>query len=83
MFALRATYHTTLQATPCQLVFGQDAMFNVKFQADWQLIKQKQQKIIQQNNQRENNRRVPHEYKVGDKVLCQTLTKSKYGENPY
>jgi len=83
MFALRATYHTTLQATPCQLVFGRDAMLNVKFQADWQLIKQRKQKIIQQNNQRENNRRIPHEYKVGDKVLYQTLTKSKYGENPY
>jgi len=38
MFALRATYHTTLQATPCQLVFGRDAMLNVKFEANWQLI---------------------------------------------
>jgi len=33
MFALRATYHTTLQATPCQLAFGIDAMLNVKFEA--------------------------------------------------
>ena len=28
MFALRATYHTTLQATPMQLVFGRDAILN-------------------------------------------------------
>jgi hypothetical protein len=30
MFAVRATYHTTLQASPMQLVFGQDAILNVK-----------------------------------------------------
>jgi len=30
MFALRATYHGTLQTTPCQLVFGRDAIENVK-----------------------------------------------------
>ncbi len=41
MFVLRATYHIALQATPCQLVFGQDAMLNVKFEADWQMIKQR------------------------------------------
>jgi len=46
MFALRAAYHTTLQATPCQLVFGRDAMLNVKFEANWQLIKQRKQKRI-------------------------------------
>ena len=28
MFALRATYHTTLQATPMQLVFGRDVILN-------------------------------------------------------
>jgi len=83
MLALRATYHTTLQATPCQLVFGRDAMLNVKFEADWQIIKQRKQRIIHQNNQKENSRRIPYQYKVGDKVLYQTLTKSKYGENPY
>jgi len=44
MFTLRATYHTTLQATPMQLVFSRDTMLNVKFQADWQFIKELKQK---------------------------------------
>jgi hypothetical protein len=26
MFAIRATYHTTLQATPMELVFGHDSI---------------------------------------------------------
>ena len=56
MFAMRATYHTTLQASPMQLVFGRDAMLNVQFIADWQASKNRKQKLIAQNNQRENSK---------------------------
>ena len=35
MFALRATYHITLQASLMQLVFDQDAILNTKHVADW------------------------------------------------
>ena len=34
MFAVRAPYHTTLQASPMQLVFGRDAILNNKHVAD-------------------------------------------------
>ena len=37
-FAVRATYHTTTQATPMQLVFGRDAILNVKHVHDWEEI---------------------------------------------
>ena len=67
--AMRATVHTTTRATPSQLVFGRDAMLNVSFEADWQYIKDQKQKLILQNNQRENAKRLPHTYKVGDKVM--------------
>ena len=30
-FAICSTYHTTLKATPGQLVFGQDMIFNIKY----------------------------------------------------
>ena len=33
-FATRATVHTTMQATPMQLVFGRDAILNVKHEAN-------------------------------------------------
>ena len=58
MFALRATYHTTLQATPAQLVFGRDAILNTVFEANWQLIKERKQKIINLNNAHENAMRM-------------------------
>ena len=34
MSAVRATYHITLQASPMQLVFGRDAILNIKHVAD-------------------------------------------------
>jgi transposase InsO family protein len=38
MFAVRATYHTTMQATPMQLVLGCDSILNSKFEANWAFI---------------------------------------------
>ena len=35
MFAVRSTYHTTLQASLMQLVFGRDTILNIKHVADW------------------------------------------------
>jgi hypothetical protein len=33
-WAIRSTYHTTLQATPCQLLFGRDVIHNIAFKAN-------------------------------------------------
>ena len=49
-FALRATVHTTLQATPSQLVFGRDHILNIKFQANCKNILNQKQKRINKNN---------------------------------
>ena len=62
MFATRATYHTTLQATPAQLVFGRDAILNTQFKANWKYIKERKQKLIEQNNKRKNKKQIAHEY---------------------
>ena len=68
-FAVRSTYHTTLQATPGQLVFGRDLILNCEFIADWKAIKKQKQQLINKNNQRKNNKRKEHRYQVGDRVL--------------
>jgi hypothetical protein len=34
-YAIRSTFHTTLKATPGQLVFGRDMVLPIKFMADW------------------------------------------------
>jgi len=52
--AMNSTVHTTARATPTQLVFSRDTMLNASFQAHWQFIKERKQKLILQNNKREN-----------------------------
>ena len=54
MFAVRATYHTTLQASPMQLVFGRDVILSIKHVADWEHIRQRKQLRINHNNKQEN-----------------------------
>jgi hypothetical protein len=34
-WAIRSAYHTTLQATPCQLVLARDMSHNFAFKANW------------------------------------------------
>ena len=79
-FAMRSTVHTTNRATPAQLVFGRDAIHNVRFEADWNFIKSRKQRVIKQNNQRENAKRIPHQYSVGDRVLIVNDPEQKHGE---
>jgi hypothetical protein len=55
-FALRSTYHTTLQVTPGQLVFGRDMVLNVQHLTDWTAIKACKQQIIHKNNRIENSK---------------------------
>jgi hypothetical protein len=68
-YAIRSTFHTTLKATPGQLVFGRDMVLPIKFMADWGAIEQQHQKEMGRNNRRENASRISHDYKVGDKIL--------------
>jgi hypothetical protein len=74
--AIRSTYHTTLQATPCQLVFGRDMIHNIAFRANWDKIQKRKQKqdIINKSNQKENKNKsqITYEYKVGDQELLET-----------
>jgi hypothetical protein len=67
-FAVRSTYHTTLRATPAQLVFRRAKMLPIKFKANWTTIQQRRLQEVQQNNKSKNMKHIPHNYEVGDKV---------------
>ena len=41
----------------------------ISFKADWAAINARKQLEINRNNARENKKRIPHEYHVGDRVL--------------
>jgi len=44
--AVNSTVHATSRATPTQLVFGRDTMLNASFQADWQFIEERKQRLV-------------------------------------
>ena len=50
IFAVRATYHIILQASQMQLVFGRDAILNIKHVSDWEHIRKRKQLQINHNN---------------------------------
>ena len=81
--AMRATVHTTMRATPAQLVFGRDMLHNVRFEADWKFIKERRQRVIRQNNKKENAKRVPYTYTVGQKVKILQDNNRKFGDPRY
>ena len=81
-FAVRATFHTTTKKTPGQLVFNRDMILNIKHVADWEFIRARKQQLINKNNARENSNRIPHVYRVGDKVLLKKGNENKY-EPPF
>ena len=54
---------------------------NVSFEANWQCIKDLKQKLILQNNARENASRILHQYLVGDRVMVRRNPNRKHGTN--
>jgi hypothetical protein len=81
--AVRATWHSTLQASPMQLVFQRHAFQPISYKPDWELIQARKQAKINKNNQQENSSRIPHEYSVGDKVLVEQVVKTKFSRDKY
>jgi hypothetical protein len=46
-FGIRSIFHTTLQASPGQLVSGRDMIHDIRFQANWERIKKIKSKKLQ------------------------------------
>ena len=68
-YAIRSTYHTTLEATPAQMVYGRDMVLPIRFTTDWARLQLKRQAEINKNNLKENKKRITHAYALQDKVL--------------
>ena len=68
-WAIRSTHHSVLKASPGQAIFGRDMLFDIPFLCDWSDIGKRRQQLIDKSNARENKKRVPHDYKVGQKAL--------------
>ena len=49
-WAIRSTVHTTLKASPAQLVFGRDMIFDLSFKVKWRDTTDNRNKRILENN---------------------------------
>jgi hypothetical protein len=87
-WAIRATYHMVLKASPDAAIFEQDMLFDILFVADWHKIGEQWQLLTNCGNQQENNKQIDYNYKVGDKVLVinegiPRKAESAYGKKPW
>ena len=67
---------------PGQIVFVRDMILNMQYLADWTVINACKQELICKNNIIENSKSIPHQYKVGEKVMLENHHANKY-EQPY
>ena len=81
-WTIRSTYHSAIQTSPGQLVFGRDMIINATYLANWKFIKSKQQSQTIKNNLRENASRSDHEYHINDYVYIKTSSIRKL-EQPH
>jgi len=86
VFATRAALHGTLKGSPGSLVFGRDMLLDIPLIADWNLIREWRQQIIDQRLVEANRKRFSYDYQVGQQVLKFNYKPNKLqqrAEGPY
>eukprot|EP00977_Amphora_coffeiformis_P007532 scaffold1646_cov115-Amphora_coffeaeformis.AAC.1 len=75
--AIRSAVHTTLQVSPGALVFHRDMFLPIPILADYNVIRQRRQAVIDENNRKVNLRRRFKDYSPNDQVLLLIPRKGK------
>ena len=70
-YAVRCSYHNTLQDTPGKLVFGRYMIPDTNFQQNYKEMSLRKQKLINNYNYRENENQVQYDYEVSHYVYIQ------------
>ena len=70
-WAIRASYHRTIMATPGQDIFGRDMLLNLASVVDWRVVTAAKQRQLDIDNVREKPKRVTHDYAIGDRVYAE------------
>ncbi len=68
-WAIQATYHTVLQASPGQLIFGHNMLLNLNYNAKWKDIQKHHQSLIDKQCETENCHCIDFDWKVDDQAL--------------
>ncbi|KAE8993900.1 hypothetical protein PR001_g19447 [Phytophthora rubi] len=81
-YAIRASYHTVLRASPAQLLFGEDMITRELHFANWSFLSKQRFMAILQDNDRENRKRIQHFYRVGDNVMLRIPARERKKTDP-
>ncbi|KAG6603064.1 Pol Polyprotein [Phytophthora cinnamomi] len=81
-YAIRASYHSILRASPAQLLFGEDMLTRHLHFANWNYLSKQRFMAILQDNDRENLRRVQHFYREGDTVMLRIPARERKKTDP-
>ena len=73
-WAIRASHHRAIMATPGQAVFGRYMLFNIASVVDWRVLTAVKQRQVYIYNVRENARRVTHYYTIGNQAYVKTTS---------
>jgi transposase InsO family protein len=77
MFATRATLHGTLRSTPGAIAFSRDMVLDIPLVADFQVLQERRQQLIDKRLIESNRKRFSYDYRVGDRVLKLTYKPNK------
>ena len=67
-YAIMCSYQSTLQATPCQLVFGRDMLLNIGFEPNYEQVWARKQRRINYDNVCENAKLGDYAYVLRDGI---------------
>ena len=77
---MRASISTTLGGSPGSLVFSRDMFLNIPLIADWHLIAQRREQLVNESLRRQNLKRRRYDYVQGQRVLKKIHDPTKLGE---
>jgi hypothetical protein len=80
MHAMRASVSTMLGSLPGALVFGRDMFLNIPLIANWHLIAQRREQLVNESLRCQNLKRRNYDYIVGQRVLKKVHDPTKLGE---
>ena len=66
-----------IQHTPGEIVFQRDMLLDIPVIADLVAIRERRQLLIDENLRRQNEKRIEHQYKIGDYVWIKVYDPSK------
>ena len=77
-WSLRTTISMATNVSPGMAVFNRDMIFNFQMRVNWKEIEKKRDQIARRDNVRENSKRLPYKYTVGEKIL---IASKRYERN--